>query len=103
MKSEVKMYIITCQQELFLKETLMADPLMIRDLWKNSQNEMIVKVKRIQSSRPKPKRVVECKREHPEYNTDNFDEYEEEYESSNSLSELEARLAATEMAQKTRD
>eukprot|EP00465_Bigelowiella_longifila_P008899 CAMPEP_0185277550 /NCGR_PEP_ID=MMETSP1359-20130426/58861_1 /TAXON_ID=552665 /ORGANISM="Bigelowiella longifila, Strain CCMP242" /LENGTH=183 /DNA_ID=CAMNT_0027871705 /DNA_START=1 /DNA_END=552 /DNA_ORIENTATION=- len=40
-------------QELYMGETLMADPLMIRDLWKNEKEELKVSVKQLKSSSKK--------------------------------------------------
>eukprot|EP00466_Bigelowiella_natans_P020604 jgi/Bigna1/87834/estExt_fgenesh1_pg.C_240206 len=71
-------------QELYMGETLMADPLMIRDLWKNEKEELRVSVKQLKSSSKKLEDTLSDKQESKMKSGDviETEEVDEEYAES---------------------
>jgi len=86
-------------QELYLGEKLMADPLMLRDLWKDAKEEMKVTVKQLKPSKKKGVHAVK-----PETKKDvsgATEDPEEEYAESTDEDAAERTVKNKEETQKS--
>jgi hypothetical protein len=85
------------EQELYLDSKLMADPLMLRDIWQNPEKEMKVVVKQIKTTRkkaePKPVIVDTKVKDNEEYEESSEEEEPAQQQASGPPSLEEAMLA----------